>query len=68
MLTLTRKKGEGILIEIPSVTREVRHIKIKALGLNGADMKIGIDAPPSYKISRIPAEKAPYKQLDLFED
>lgn len=71
MLTLTRKIGQSILIKVPP-TNKPEVIQIVTLGSNGADFKIGVDAPESCMIERqatvglFNKRKPRPKQLDLF--
>ena len=54
MLVLTRKPGEGIIVEYATnlATGEPLTLKIVTLKINGGQVSIGIDAPKEVKIVR----------------
>lgn len=72
MLTLTRKRGQSIILEkmkCDSCAPDGTKIQIVALGVQGTDQKLGVDAPAQFLIRREDT-KGIYnknKQLDLFD-
>lgn len=52
MLILTRRTGESIVIEIPQSVPSREPIRVTVVGLNGRQVRIGVDASPDIHIVR----------------
>ena len=52
MLVLTRKKREGVFVAEGKVTANGENIIIRIIDIQGDRVKIGIEAPEKYQITR----------------